>query len=67
MEQRGIDLRKFIPEKANKWYLIKVLIYVTVLAVLFFYLMYQMERKKHQKLDETSIKGVMIEDVSNQN
>ena len=45
----------------------KVLIYVTVLAVLFFYLMYQMERKKNQKLDETSIKGVMIENVSNQN
>lgn len=67
MEQRGIDLRKFIPEKANKGYLIKVFIYVTVLAVLFFYLMHQLEKKKNQKLDETSIKGVMIEDSSNQN
>lgn len=67
MEQRGIDLRKFIPDKANKWYMIKVLIYALVLAGLFYYLFDQLDKKKQYKLEETTVDGIQLEVPSNQN
>jgi polyferredoxin len=61
MEHRGIDLRKFAPQKANKWYIIKVLIYAIVLAGLIFYLFIQLHKKDSQVLDQTTVRGVEID------
>lgn len=61
MEYGGIDLKKFAPQKANKWYIIKVLIYVVVLTGLILYLLFQLDKKEDNKLDQTSIHGVKIE------
>lgn len=61
MEHGGIDLKKFAPQKANKWYIIRVLIYVFVLTGLIIYLLFRMNGKEDKKLDQTTVDGVRIE------
>lgn len=65
MEDGRIDLKKFAPQKANKWYIIKVLVYAFVLGGLIFYLLIQLNNKGGQKLDQTTIEGIKIENEKN--
>lgn len=65
MEESRIDLKRFIPKKANKWYFIKVFVYAIILAGLFVYLKYELDHKKSIKLEDTLIKTIKIDSSSN--
>ncbi len=58
-EERSIDLERYIPKKAKKGYLLKILLYTLVLGALMFFMFFSMN-KKSEKLPE-QINGVEVQ------
>lgn len=56
-----INLKRFIPKKANKYYLLKIIFYVVLLMVLGTILLYQTNKTQNNKEAINEIKGVQIE------
>jgi len=62
MEENSIiNLRRFIPKKASKWQLLKILIYFLVLGFLFFLLSYEFTKKKVKKPIYNEIHNIKID------
>lgn len=59
--ENPIDLKRFIPKKANKLYLLKILFYTILLITLGTILILQMDKKVVTKKETKEIKGVEIE------
>lgn len=56
-----INLKRFIPKKANKYYLLKIIFYVVLLMVLGTILLYHTNKTQTKKEAINEIKGVQIE------
>lgn len=56
-----INLKRFIPKKANKYYLLKIIFYVVLLMVMGTILLYQTNKAQTKKETIKEIKGVQIE------
>lgn len=56
-ENSSINLKRFIPQKASKWLLLKIVFYVLVLGVLF-YLLFTTSSKK-------TLKEPVIDEIQN--
>lgn len=65
MEQGGINLKKFAPQNAKKWYIVKVLIYALVLGGMLYYLSIQINRKKEKLNEEIPLDRMEVEVESN--
>jgi len=59
--ENQINLKRFIPKKANKYYLLKIIFYVFLLMVLGTILLYQTNKSQTKKEAIDEIKGVQIE------
>lgn len=56
-----INLKRFIPKKANKYYLLKTIVYTILLIVLGTFILYKTNQIKTKKNPPVEIKGVEIE------
>lgn len=56
-----INLKRFIPKKANKYYLLKIIFYVILLLVLGMILLYQTNKLPAKTESNMEIEGVQIE------
>lgn len=59
--QSQINLKRFIPKKANKYYLLKIIFYVVLLMVLGTILLYVSNKTQTKNEAIKEIKGVQIE------
>ena len=58
--ENQIDLKRFIPKKASKFYVLKIAFYAVMITVLTFLLIRQMGATKKQTASIKTIKGVTI-------
>lgn len=59
-ENSGINLKRFIPQKASKWLMLKIVFYILVLGILFYLLFKESSNKKELDVDHTEIQNIKI-------
>lgn len=60
-----INLKRFIPKKASKWQLLKILIYFSVLGFLFLLLSHEFTKKKIKEPIYDEIQNIKIDQGHN--
>jgi hypothetical protein len=59
--EKHLDLVKFAPKRASKWYLIRILMYTIFLIVLGYLLVSQLNKVPQKSKQVEEIEGVTIE------
>jgi flagellar basal body-associated protein FliL len=59
-ENSSINLKRFIPQKASKWLLLKIVFYVLVLGILFYLLFTTSSRKTLKEPVTDEIQNIKI-------
>lgn len=59
--ERNIDLQKFGPKRASKWYLVRILLYTIFLVFLGYLVVSQSNKFADQEVQVEEIEGITIE------
>jgi hypothetical protein len=59
--ERNIDLQKFAPKRASKWYLVRILLYTIFLVFLGYLVVSQLNKFADQEVQVEEIEGITIE------
>lgn len=58
--EEKVDLQKFAPQKANRWYLLRIAVYIILLGTVLGFLYFKL-KKQDAKDTKVEIHGVSIE------
>lgn len=59
--KQNIDLQKFAPKRASKWYLVRILLYTLFLVFLGYLVVSQLNKVADKEVQVDEIEGITIE------